>query len=87
MTHDPAADPRPERGGAYDWAVLVVSSRDRSGDDDWVGIGSGSWDSAGRASFVNPDRMLAVSGSAVRREGAAMTKEQHRTVLAAITGR
>jgi hypothetical protein len=138
MAYDPEADPRPERGGAYDYrghvtaqyapendgepdpgeivwawvpyeedpdqgkdrpvvvlgmaddapgdyAVLMVSSRDRAGDDDWVGIGSGSWDSAGRASYVRLDRMLAVSGAAVRREGAAMSKEQYRTVLAALT--
>lgn len=139
MSHDPDADPRPDRGGAYDYrghvtasyapeldhepdpgeivwtwvpyeedaargkdrpvvvlgmaddapgdyAVLMVTSRDRSDDRRWVGIGTGGWDRERRPSFVRLDRMLAVSATAVRREGAAMTKQQFGTVLAALTG-
>lgn len=140
MSYDPDADPRPDRGGAYDYrghvtasyapeldhepdpgeivwtwvpyeedpeqgkdrpvvvlgmaddapgdyAVLMVSSRDRDGERGWVGIGSGEWDREHRPSFVRLDRMLAVSTEAVRREGAALTREQYLTVLRALTDR
>jgi len=134
MSTDPNADPRPARGGAYDYrgsftvvyapeidhepdpgeivwawvpyeedpeqgkdrpvvvlgsaddrspdfAVLMVSSRDRSRDRDWVGIGAGSWDRENRPSFVRLDRLLAVAATAVRREGAAMTRAQFELVV------
>ncbi|MDQ1246658.1 MAG: hypothetical protein QG597_1026 [Actinomycetota bacterium] len=140
MSYDPDGDPRPDRGGAYDYrghvtasyapeldhepdpgeivwtwvpyeedpeqgkdrpvvvlgmaddapgdyAVLMVSSRDRDGERGWVGIGSGEWDREHRPSFVRLDRMLAVSTEAVRREGAALTREQYLTVLRALTDR
>lgn len=140
MTFDPEADPKPSRGGAYDYrghvtaayapehddepdpgeivwawvpyeedpdqgkdrpvvvlgmaddapgdyAVLMVSSRDHAGDRGWVGIGTGGWDRAGRDSYVRLDRMLAVAGAAVRREGAAMTREQFVMVLDGIIAR
>jgi hypothetical protein len=64
-----------------DFAVLMVSSRDKSGQPEWVGIGAGDWDHEHRASFVRTDRLLAVSPSAVRREGAAMTADQFRSVV------
>jgi hypothetical protein len=140
MTQDPDADPRPARGGAYDYrghvtasyapeldhepdpgeivwtwvpyeedpdqgkdrpvvvlgtaddspgdyAVLMVSSRNRHGESGWVGIGAGDWDRERRPSCVRLDRMLAVSTEAVRREGAALTREQYLTVLRALTDR
>ena len=64
-----------------DYAALMVSSRDRSRDRDWVGIGAGSWDRENRPSFVRLDRLLAVSATAVRREGAVMTKAQFAIVV------
>jgi hypothetical protein len=134
MPTDPNADPRPDRGGAYDYrgrfsvvyapeidhepdpgeivwtwvpyeedptqgkdrpvvvlgfavdagsdyAVLMVSSRDRSRDRGWVGIGAGGWDRENRPSFVRLNRLLAVPARAVRREGAVMTKAQFGIVV------
>ncbi len=134
MSADPHADPRPDRGGAYDYrgtftveyapeidhepdpgeivwtwvpyeedpsqgkdrpvvvlgmaseagsdyAVLMVTSRDRSQDRGWVGIGGGDWDRENRPSFVRLDRLLAVSATAVRREGAALTRQQFSLVV------
>lgn len=70
-----------------DYAVLMVSSRDRAGDPDWVAIGAGGWDRERRPSFVRLDRLLAVSTEAVRREGAAMTRDQYMLVITAIRQR
>lgn len=68
----------PEDDG--DYVVLMVSSRRRD-DPDWVSIGSGSWDQDRRESYVRVDRTLAVSHGAVRREGAALSREQYSLVL------
>lgn len=135
MAHSSEPDPRPERGGAYDYrgpliamyapeddgqpdpgevvwtwvpyeedhnvgkdrpvvvlgmsgpedegdyVVLMVSSRRRDGDPSWVSIGSGNWDHERRDSYVRLDRVLAVANAAVRREGAALTREQYAFVL------
>jgi hypothetical protein len=50
---------------------LMMSSQQRhAADRDWVGIGSGSWDEAGRPSWVRLDRVLDVPEEGIRREGA-----------------
>lgn len=64
-----------------DYVVLMVSSRRRDGDPDWVAIGSGDWDHERRDSYVRLDRVLAVRDASVRREGAALTQEQYSLVL------
>ena len=134
MTTQPDSDPRPERGGAFDyrggvrpeyaperdgepdpgeivWAwvpfeedpsvgkdrplVLVgraldvegalvafmLSSKDKTGRDGWVGIGTGSWDGEHRPSWVRTDRILAIGENAVRREGAALDPGQFEAVI------
>ena len=52
---------------------LMLSSQERHADDrSWVGIGSGSWDDAGRPSWVRLDRVLDVPEESIRREGAIL---------------
>jgi PemK-like, MazF-like toxin of type II toxin-antitoxin system len=52
---------------------LMMSSQERHVTDrDWVGIGSGSWDEAGRPSWVRLDRVLDVPEEGIRREGAIL---------------
>ena len=133
---DPAADPPPARGGAYDYAgavqweyspeldhdpdpgevvwtwvafeddpsigkdrpvavvgrtddrrlvALMLSSKEHDGDRDWMSIGSGPWDREGRESWVRRDRILAVSASAVRREGAIIPRETYDHVIAGLS--
>lgn len=67
-----------------DFAVLMVSSKDHSGQVGWVAIGAGDWDRERRESFVRTDRLLAVSASAVRREGAALTPAQFQAVVSGL---
>ncbi len=62
---------------------LMLSSQDRhQGDPDWVGIGSGSWDYEGRASWVRLDRVLDVPEEGIRREGAILEREKFEIIAA-----
>lgn len=55
---------------------LMLSSQERHGADrTWVGIGAGSWDYEGRASWVRLDRVLDVPEEGIRREGAILDRE------------
>ena len=54
---------------------LMLSSQDHHrADRDWVGIGAGSWDYEGRASWVRLDRVLDVPEEGIRREGAILDR-------------
>ena len=56
---------------------LMLSSRhDRADDRDWVSVGSGAWDRAGRESFVRLDRVLEVAEHGIRREGAVLPRDR-----------
>jgi len=60
---------------------LMLSSQERHGADrSWVGIGSGSWDYEGRASWVRLDRVLDVPEEGIRREGAILDRETFEVV-------
>lgn len=62
---------------------LMLSSQEHHRDDrEWVGIGSGSWDYEGRASWVRLDRVLDVPEEGIRREGAILAREIFETVAA-----
>ena len=64
--------------------ALMLSTRDHSGDRDWLAIGSGPWDQERRASWVRRDRVLAVEARAVRREGALLTRDAYETILRSV---
>ncbi|BDX31389.1 mRNA interferase PemK [Mycobacterium antarcticum] len=60
---------------------LMLSSQERHlGDLSWVGIGSGSWDYEGRASWVRLDRVLDVPEEGIRREGAILDRDTFEVV-------
>jgi hypothetical protein len=62
---------------------LMLSSQEHHREDpDWVGIGSGSWDYEGRASWVRLDRVLDVPEEGIRREGAILAREVFEIVAA-----
>ncbi|CAN5372913.1 type II toxin-antitoxin system PemK/MazF family toxin [soil metagenome] len=71
---------------------LMLTSKDHdaparrespAGGPRWYDLGSGAWDKQGRPSEVRLDRVLRLSPSAVRREGAALDRERFEAVAAA----
>ena len=64
-----------------DLVCFLLSSKDRSDDDDRVLIGSGAWDEEHRPSWANISRPLAVVHQAVRREGGELSREQFDAVV------
>jgi hypothetical protein len=63
---------------------LMLSSRDHTGDRDWLAIGAGTWDAEGRRSWLRRDRLLAVRAESVRREGAVLPRATYDAVIAAV---
>jgi hypothetical protein len=62
---------------------LMLSSQEyHRNEPHWVGIGTGSWDYEGRASWVRLDRVLDVPEESIRREGAILAREQFEVVAA-----
>lgn len=66
-----------------DLVCFLLSSKDRSGDEQWVPIGSGEWDDEHRPSWANVSRPLAVTPDSVRREGGNLSREQFDAVVEA----
>ncbi|OLT22260.1 hypothetical protein BJF78_07630 [Pseudonocardia sp. CNS-139] len=56
--------------------LMLSSQHDRAGDRDWMSVGSGGWDRAGRESFVRLDRVLEVGEHEIRREGAVLNRDR-----------
>lgn len=78
------------RHGGYLLAVQLTS-RDRtnhvSHDPDYIDIGSGPWDSKGRASEAKLDRILQVNPRDVRREGGVVEERTFASVSAGLRDR
>jgi hypothetical protein len=62
--------------------LMLSSQEHHRNDPDWVGIGSGSWDYEGRASWVRLDRVLDVPEEGIRREGAIVDRDVFEVVAA-----
>lgn len=63
-----------------DVAGLMLTSK-RHDQPSYLSIGSGSWDSSGRASWVRLDRVLRLDPDQIRREGAALDRERFDLVV------
>ena len=83
----------PSRG--KDRPVLVIGSDDGrlvglaltsvdSGRSDHVEIGTGAWDREGRVSYVKLDRLVDLSSSRIRREGAVLDRRRFDAVVRAL---
>jgi hypothetical protein len=71
-------------------AVLAVQLTSKDHDDDrgdFVALGSGPWDQAGRASWVNIDRVFRVYPQGMRREAASLDKARFLGVAQALNRR
>jgi hypothetical protein len=81
---------RQEVDGEEYWAGLMLTSKDHDRDAEqearyghhWLDIGAGDWDFDHRPSEVRLDRLLILRNDAIRREGAAVTREVFDQVVA-----
>ena len=81
---------RKEVDGVDYWAGLMLTSKDHDRDaaDEarygryWMDIGTGAWDAERRPSEVRLDRLVILRDDAIRREGAAVTREVFDRVVA-----
>ena len=72
------------------WAGLMLTSKDhdRDAEDEarhgrhWMDIGAGGWDPEHRPSEVRLDRLIILKDDAIRREGAAVSREVFDRVVA-----
>ena len=80
-------------GSDGDWllGVMLTSknhdrdvAQERRAGRDWVDIGSGGWDRAGRPSEVRIDRIIRVDPATVRREGSVLGEDRFLEVADAI---
>jgi hypothetical protein len=68
---------------------LTSKDHDRDADDEaragrfWMDVGTGDWDRQRRASEIRLDRLLRLSESEVRREGAAIDRDVFTAVVEA----
>lgn len=73
------------------WLALPMTSKDHDRDAGqeagegrfWMDVGTGPWDTRGRASEVRLDRLLRLDSTSVRREGAALAPAVFAAVVAA----
>lgn len=68
-----------EEGGTL--LAVQLSSKRHDHDREWVPIGTGPWDSAGRESWVDVDRVLRVHEAGMRREACALDRPRFQSVV------
>jgi hypothetical protein len=81
---------RKEIGGVEYWAGLMLTSKDhdRDAEDEarygrhWMDVGTGAWDAERRPSEVRLDRLVILRDDAIRREGAAVSRDLFDRVVA-----
>lgn len=59
-----------------------LSTKEHNG---YLSVGTGDWDSSGRESFMNPERLLRVTDDGMRREGAVMQRGSFDRAVAALS--
>ncbi|RSS80306.1 type II toxin-antitoxin system PemK/MazF family toxin [Streptomyces sp. WAC06614] len=61
--------------------AVQLSSKRHDADREWVALGTGPWDRAGRESWVAVDRVLRVHESGMRREACALDRARFQRVV------
>lgn len=67
--------------------AVQLTSKDHSHEGDFVPLGAGPWDSAGRPSWANIDRVFRVHPAGMRREAAQLPRDRFTLVAAALRAR
>lgn len=63
------------------WAACYLSTKQHK---DFVSVGTGSWDSQGRESYLSPERVLRVTESGMRRESTGINRAHYDRAVKAI---
>lgn len=63
------------------WAACYLSTKQHR---DFVSVGTGSWDSQGRESYLSPERVLRVTESGMRRESTGIDRAHYDRAVRAI---
>ena len=66
------------------FGLMLSSQHTRDGKQHWLALGSGSWDYAGRPSWVRLDRVLTMREDHIRREGAVLDPDRFERVCQAL---
>lgn len=74
------------RDGGMLLGLMLSSQSERGGQRHWLALGAGTWDRAGRPSWIRLDRVLEVPEDGIRREGAVLDQARFETVAAALRG-
>ncbi|ROV65909.1 type II toxin-antitoxin system PemK/MazF family toxin [Streptomyces globisporus] len=61
--------------------AVQLSSKQHDRDHEWVALGAGPWDSSGRPSWADLDRVLRVHEDGMRREACALDLERFDRVV------
>ncbi|WJL97385.1 type II toxin-antitoxin system PemK/MazF family toxin [Microbacterium sp. ET2] len=75
------------RGSADRVYAVRLTSRAHDGDHGYLPLGTGEWDSRGRASWVDIDQLYSVHERGMRREAAALDLQRFTTVAEALRTR
>lgn len=75
------------RDGARLLALMLSSQRRRGRDADWLPLRTGAWDRLRRPSFLRLDRVLELTESDLRREGAVLAPAEFARVCDALRAR
>ncbi|RZS31418.1 PemK-like, MazF-like toxin of type II toxin-antitoxin system [Herbihabitans rhizosphaerae] len=69
--------------------ALMLSSREPDGHhtEDWHALGSGTWDSRGRPSFLRLDRLYELAEDGIRREGSVLPEDRFAQVADVLQAR
>ncbi|MHC3000270.1 type II toxin-antitoxin system PemK/MazF family toxin [Microbacterium sp. HJ5] len=67
--------------------AVRLTSKSHDGDRDYLALGSGAWDSQGRASWVDVEQIYRVHRSGMRREAAVLDGDRFATIAGALQRR
>lgn len=73
--------------GAGDYLAVQLTSKAHDADRDFVSLGTGAWDAAGRPSWARIDRVFRVRADGMRREAASLDAKRYGLVAAALDDR
>lgn len=60
--------------------LLISPNPEHDGEDSWLDIGAGEWDSSGRQCWIRLDKVLEVSELGIRRQGAVLPRRRFERV-------